>query len=337
MKPISIAAIATAMPIREIDNEFFGQNLKESKNKMFMGTNKRRHLGRDDNASDLIVRASKKIMDELNLDGGKDIDIIITNVSIPDQPFNGCGAVVSEQLGAKVKYIFDLHNTGCVSFIHMIDLARALMTANNVKTALVASVQSAAGRIFSQEDVKTRPQAAIPGDGCGVAYLVNDDKSPIISLVQENYPAYSNDMYASFECGRKWWEAGQSSGHIDFNPAKTAKITVRGNKLVPTISKQACKEAGIRTEDLDYLITNQPNIFFLRNWREALQLSEEKHLHTFEKYANLFGAGIPVTLCENIHNNRVQEGDIICLSGFSHAGDYAAACILKWGGQAFIA
>ena len=69
---------------------------------------------------------------------------------------------------------------------------------------------------------------------------------------------------------------------------------------------------------------------FLRNWREATQLSEEQHLNTFEKYANLFGAGIPVTLSENIKANKFKEGDLICLAGFSHAGDYAAAAILKY-------
>ena len=58
--------------------------------------------------------------------------------------------------------IYDLHNHGCVSFISMIGLAQSLLTTSGGKRALICNVQTAAGRVFADEEVPSL--AAIPGD-----------------------------------------------------------------------------------------------------------------------------------------------------------------------------
>lgn len=327
----SLIAVASALPGEKVGNEFFSSELKDNKNPMFMGTEFRHHMGRQDKASDLIADACKKIIGDLDLNPETDIDILMTNVSIPDQPFTGCGAVVSKVLGAKPKWIYDLSNTGCVSFVYMMDLAQTIMMARGARSALICCAQTAGGRIFALEGVKTKAQAAIPGDGCGVGYLVADDRAPIMATVQRSFGEFSEDMYACFDDDRKWWEPGDSNGFIDFTESKTAKIMMRGNRAVPRVVKGACEEAGIKTSDIDILITNQPNTSFLRNWREALQIPKDKHLDTFRQYANLFGAGIPVTLDEGVRIGKIKKDQVLCLAGFSHACDYAAATVLRWG------
>jgi 3-oxoacyl-[acyl-carrier-protein] synthase-3 len=95
---------------------------------------------------------------------------------------------------------------------------------------------------------------------------------------------------------------------------------------------ELCRRLGVASTDIDVLITNQPNRTFLRNWREALQLPAERHLHTFDQYGNLFGAAIPVTLDRAVRSGQVEDGDLIVLGGFAHAGDFAGAAAVRWHG-----
>jgi len=326
---ISLIDVEECLPEQVIGNEFFGEEEIRRRNKMFCGTTFRRHMGRDELASDYFATAIKNLAARLNLDPTKDIDLILTNVSIPDEPFTGCGAVVNKKIGGRAKWVLDIHNTGCVSFLYLLDVAKTYMQGKNAKTAVICLAQTAAGRIFSQEDTRQLAQAAIPGDGFAVAYVTASEERPILSMEFESYPEFSEDMRSSID-DAKWWEARAKTGSIDFNENKTALVVARGNKAVPKMIHQVCDNLNMKSTEIDYLITNQPNTNFLRNWREAAMVSKEKHLDTFDKYANLFGAGIPITLAESIKNKTIKPGDLVCMAGFSHACDFSAAALVRW-------
>ena len=94
----------------------------------------------------------------------------------------------------------------------------------------------------------------------------------------------------------------------------------------------ACAAAGVGTRNIKLLVTNQPNPIFLRNWREALELPPAAHHDTFSVYGNLFGAAIPINLEDALAHGKLAAGDVLALGGFSHAGDYAAAAVIRWQG-----
>ena len=328
MKPISLVGTASAMPETIVTNDFF--EIESDTGKMFKGTRERRHTKTKQMASDLIVSASEKLFDRLNLDAAKDVDIILTNVSIPDLPFTGCGAEIAYRLGCNAKWVLDVHNTGCVSFIFMMELARSLMASGAAKTALICNVQTAAGRIFGQKANRSQAQSAVPGDGCGVGYLTANNSSPLQSVITRNYGEYACDMEITSEDQRMWWQPGASSFRIDFSRRKIGKVVRRANSLVPGIIRDACEIASLDPKDINLLITNQPNPYFLRNWREALNVSQDNHIDTFEEHGNLFGAAMPIIFERATEQHKLKAGDNIVFGGFSHAGDYAAAAVVKW-------
>jgi 3-oxoacyl-[acyl-carrier-protein] synthase-3 len=297
---------------------------------MFKGARRRHHVAEGETAVEMIERATRKLFDRLNLDPRRDIDLILTNVSVPDMPMFGCGAPLTRVLGCQPQQIIDMHNTGCVSFVFMISVARALMIATGARSALLCNVQNAGGRVFSHADNRKRPQSAIPGDGCGVGLLVASDESPILSVVTRSYAEFADDMRVTCDEGKQWWEPRNTPMFIDFTESRMAAVVARGNQIVPEAVREACQQAGITTKDLDVLVTNQPTPIFLRNWREALQLPAEAHVDTFAEHGNLFGAGIPICLERAIETGRAKRGSKVALGGFSHAGDYAAAAIVHW-------
>lgn len=330
MITVSLTGVASAFPEQEVGNEYFGQGLAENKSRMFMGTQLRRHIAPTQTAAQLIEMAFANLCATSEVPPMQDIDIILTNVSLPDEPFTGCGAEVNHRIGAKAKWVIDLHNTGCVSFIYMLDIARGLMSAYGAKHALLCNVQTAAGRIFTQPGVRKKALASIPGDGCGVALLSANEQSPILGLVHHCYGEWATDMHSHCDDGRSYWQTGSGEGYVDIDEAKAARIMTRGNRLVPAVIREVCEQVGRSVQEIDILITNQPNQFFLRNWREAIQLPEHRHIHTFATYANLFGAAFPINLQEAIQSKQLKPGDLLCLAGFSHAGDFAAASLVRW-------
>lgn len=328
---LRLVATASALPPRTLGNDHFGDATGGSAaaGRMFLGTKWRRHIDRDVEAADLFADATRRLLDEQQLAADR-VDTILTNVSLPDTPIMGCGAVVARRLGARPERVVDLHNGGCVSFILLMDLARSLMVSHGARRILVCVAQTAAGRIFGQDAIRRKPQSAVPGDGAAVALFGPEGTSVVGPIVQRCHPQYAEDMQITFDDGRKYWEATTEPGYLDFPESKISSIIMRGNRLVPEAMRELLRVSGLTARGIDALVTNQPNLYFLRNWREALELAPEQHFHTFEEYGNLFQAGIPVTLDHAIRAGRLSPGARVLLAGFSHAGDYSAAALLHY-------
>ena len=329
MKPVSLLGVAAYLPETEIGNELFAPGAGSRKG-MFKAPTKRRWVRPDETAASMIDRASRTLCDRLDLDPARDVDILFTNVALPDEAFTGCGAEVAHRLGARPRWVIDLHNSGCVSFVYMIELARTIMTATDARGALLCNVQNAAGRVFSNPAVRETSQAPVPGDGCGVGFVAPGEIAPILSLVHRVHPENAADMVAYAEDGRRYWEPGTSPILLGFTQQRVASIIERGNRMVPDMVLEACAAAGVNHHELDLLVTNQPNPIFLRNWREALELPPERHHDTFDRYGNLFGAALPIDLDDALAQGKLPPGALVALAGFSHAGDYTAATILRW-------
>jgi len=329
MKPISLVGVSSYLPETIVSNEFFAPGAG-SRRGMFTAPTTRRHVRQDETAASMIERAAKRLVAKLSLDPPRDIDILFTNVALPDQAFTGCGAEVAQRLGCRPRWIVDLHNTGCVSFIYMMELARMMMDTTDARGALLCNVQNAAGRVFSHPEVRLTTQAPVPGDGCGVGYLAADSTSPVLSVIHRCQPEFAADMQAHAADGRHYWQPGSSPITLGFSDERVAAIINRGNRIVPEIVRAACDAAGVRLHDVKLLVTNQPNPIFLRNWREALGFSRDAHHDTFDTYGNLFGAAIPLNLEEALERSKLGRGDLVALGGFSHAGDYAASAIVRW-------
>jgi 3-oxoacyl-[acyl-carrier-protein] synthase-3 len=148
--------------------------------------------------------------------------------------------------------------------------------------------------------------------------------------VKRVHGEFADDMQVTCEDGSDWWEPTDQPFYINFTEKHLTKVIFRGNRMVPNAIRDVCKEADLKPGEIDLLITNQPNPFFLRNWREAAQVSSESHVDTFEEHGNLFGAAMPISFERAWETGKVKPGDHIVFAGFSHAGDYAGAAVVQW-------
>jgi len=333
---VSLLDISTYLPGEPVPADYyagFAESDDLRDNVMFKAPKFRHHVAEDETAIDMVERAAAGLIERHGQDTIENIDILITHVQLPDVPFYGSGGGMAHRLGMKPNWVLDLHNGGCAAFVLGMQMAQNLIESGQGETALVAVAQNAAGTIFDQKTIRTKAQASVPGDGAAVGLVARSDKSPILDIECRNYGEFAGDMAINVQPARKWWQAGPGEGSIGFTESKITKVLARGNRQVPEVSYAVCDRIGIKPKDLDLLVTNQPNRAFLRNWREALELPKERHRDTFEYCGNLFAAGIPVNLERAISDGQLKKGDMALMAAFAHAGDFAGAAAIKWGGR----
>ncbi|MFC4376037.1 3-oxoacyl-ACP synthase III family protein [Nocardia halotolerans] len=290
----------------------------------------RHRVAPTERAADMVAAAAAPMFERLGVDPAGNVDMLITNTLLPDECITGCGAESAYLLGCDPRLVLDLHNGGCGAFPYMLRIARAMIAAGEARTVLLANVQNTAGQLFAQPELSAKQSAAISGDGCGVAYVTADDRSPVLGVHVRNTPSFAPDMSPATGDGRKYWAAGAGELEIVFDQDKSKEIIDRGNRLIPEVVSELCQEIDIDLTTVDFLVTNQPNRLFLRNWRRTLGFVADQHLDTFDRYGNLYGAAVPVTLDTAIREGKVPDGSLVVMAGFAHAGDFAAAAALRW-------
>ena len=202
------------------------------------------------------------------------------------------------------------------------------------ETALVAVVQNAAGTIFDQKTIRPKAQASVPGDGAAVGLVACSDKSPILDIECRTYGEFAGDMAISMEPARKWWQPGPGEGSIGFTESKITKVLARGNRQVPEVSL-----CGVRPNRHQAEGSRPPGHqpaepgVSAQLARRAGTAEMERHVDTFEECGNLFAAGIPVNLERAISDGQLKKGDVALMAAFAHAGDFAGAAAIKWGGR----
>jgi 3-oxoacyl-[acyl-carrier-protein] synthase-3 len=334
--PVSLIDVSTYLPGEPIGIDYYADFAGSDdlrNNLMFRAPEFRHHVAEDETATDMIERATAGLIERHGQDVISEVDVLITHAQMPDIPFYGGGGAVAHRLGMRPDWVLDLHNGGCAIFVLGLQVARRLLASGAGRTALIAVAQNAAGQIFDQPGVRRKAQASVPGDGAAVGLVTLSDKSPILDVECRNYGEYAGDMALVVDPPRKWWQPGPGEGSIGFTETKITKVLARGNRQVPEVAMAVCDRIGMKSRDLDLLVTNQPNRVFLRNWREALEIPKERHRDTFNDNGNLFGAGIPINLDRAITDGQLKAGDTVMMAAFAHAGDFAGAAAVRWGGR----
>ncbi|MGW3655785.1 3-oxoacyl-ACP synthase III family protein [Streptomyces sp. NPDC005151] len=334
MKPVSLLELASYLPGEPVSTEYFLQHQDQDAvlagHTMFKAPRYRHQVSRDETPADMMEKAALTLRERIGADTFGGIDVVLTNSLLPEVPFTGPGAEVAHRLGLRAEWVIDAHNGGCASFVHLLRLARVLIGTGQARSALLLNVQNSAGPVMTQTEVRTLAEAVIPGDGCGAAYVAASQESPILGITVTNRGDYTRDCGLTLDDGRKYWEPGTSQMHVGFTPDRIADIVERGNRLVPEVVERLCAELEIKTDDLHLLITNQPNRTFLQKWQERLSIRPERHLDTFDRFGNLFGAAVPITLDHGIREGTVKDDSLLMLAGFAHAGDFAGAAAVHW-------
>jgi len=91
--------------------------------------------------------------------------------------------------------------------------------------------------------------------------------------------------------------------------------------------REAIKQAGLKTEDIDLFIPHQANIRIIDSAARFAKLPEEKVFVNINKYGNTSAASIPIALCEAFEEGRAKIGDTLAFVAFGAGLTWAAAVV----------
>ncbi|MBW3111967.1 MULTISPECIES: beta-ketoacyl-ACP synthase III [Bacillaceae] len=272
------------------------------------GIEERRIANNETNTSDMAFEAAKKAIADAEITP-EEIDMILVATVTPDYPFPSVACLLQERLGAKKAAAMDI-SAACAGFMYGMITAKQFIDNGAYKHVLVVGVE----KLSKITDWEDRNTAVLFGDAAGAAILgpVPDGKGIL-----------------AFELGSD----GSGAKHLYqdekliMNGREVFKFAVRqmGESSINVIEK-----AGLKKEDVDFLIPHQANIRIMEAARQRLELPVEKMSKTVNKYGNTSAASIPVSLIEDLEEGRVKDNDVVVMVGFG-GGLTWGAIIMRWG------
>jgi 3-oxoacyl-[acyl-carrier-protein] synthase-3 len=286
---------------------------------------KERHFAEEGvGTSDLAVEAARQALDEAGLTG-RDLDAIICCTLTPDMVMPGVSHILQARLSAEGSAAFDL-NCACTGFIVGLATADAFIRANNFKTILLVGADTTS-RLVNWD---YRDTAVLFADGAGAVVLQAVDEDAGVLYTHIEADGAGSDILKLEQGGFRY---APTPERVASDPLH---ITMNGKELfkraVVTFENEiqtALDQTGFTADDVDLFIPHQANARIIEAVRERVGLAPDKVMVNIDKTGNTVAASIPMALHEARQAGRVNDGDLLVLSGFG-AGLSWGSAVVRW-------
>ena len=288
------------------------------------GISERRILrGEGKGTSDMAVPAIMEILEKKGLDP-LEIDCIICCTVTPDFVFPATANIISDKIGAKNAFGFDLQ-AACSGFVYGITTGATFIESGRFKKVIVVG----ADKMSAIVDYQDRATCIIFGDGAGAVLLeANDRGYGVLDSILRSDGSGCQYLHMKAGGSRKpaTIESVMAREHYAYQEGQAVfKFAVKG---MADISAELLEKNGLTGDDIAWLVPHQANLRIIDATANRMGLSKEKVMVNIEKYGNTTAGTIPLCLWE--WQDRLKDGDLLVLSAFG-GGFTWGATLLKWG------
>ncbi|NQT25242.1 ketoacyl-ACP synthase III [candidate division KSB1 bacterium] len=283
----------------------------------------RRHIleeGRTN--SDQAAEAAKRALKDAGL-SAKDIDCIFVGTITPDSSFPSTACQIQAKIGAHNAAAMDVA-AACSGFLYGLILADTLIGSGVYKHILVIGSE-VLSRFVNWDD---RTTAVLFGDGAGAVVLgPSDGEKGLLSRYMKSDGRLGNLLYipgGGSTCPATHESVDQHLHTIHMAGREVFKHAVR---TMVDAALHGLKEANVKPEEIDLLITHQANMRIINAVKHRLKLPDEKVFINLNEYGNTSAASIPIALDQAKREGRLKEGDKLLLVAFGGGFTWAASVI----------
>ena len=290
------------------------------------GIMERRYASPDQANSDLSYEAARVALSRAGVQP-QDLDVIIVATVTPDMSFPATACLVQAKLGIRERPCFDME-AACPGFLYGLELMRGLLSLGDTyRTGLLIGTEMLT-RIMDPLDRNT---AVLFGDGSGAAVLVKDDSEfGIISTYLGGDGELGNLLYLPAGGSRMPTSEETVRNRQHYIKMKGREVFRHAVQWMQQSALIVLEKAGMKPEDITWLVPHQANIRIIDSTRERLGLPPEKVYVNIDKYGNTSAASIPIALSEMHEKGLLKKGDIVLLVSFG-AGFTWGAVLMRWG------
>jgi 3-oxoacyl-[acyl-carrier-protein] synthase III len=316
-----VLASGGAVPARVVANDFFNYLVEDADNWIFSrtGIRERRFATEDESTSDLATTAAKTALASGGISPA-DLDCIIVGTSTADMCLPSTACMVQKNIGAVNAFAFDM-NAVCSSFVYAMETADNFIRSGKYRKVLVIGADTYS-KILDFQDQTTCP---LFGDGAGAVVLgASQEKKGLLSSIVKSDGGGWELIQVPSSGSRKPITAESIALRENTFKMEGKKVFVFATDVIPQIIEEVTAAAGVKPEELDYIIPHQANVRIIDFISKKTGIVKEKFLMNLDRYGNTAAASVGLALDENLKSGVIKPGNLVLMMGFGGG--------LSWGG-----
>jgi len=305
-----IVGTGSCLPTRRVTNEDLVTQLAqqgiETSNEWIVertGIHARHFAERDVGSSELALQAAHRALQAAKCHPSE-LDLIVVATSTPDMVFPSTACLLQHKLGVFGCPAFDVQAV-CSGFIYALTVADAMIQSGAVRRALVVGAE-----VFSRLlDFSDRSTCVLFGDGAGAVVLEASTQPGILAC-----DLHADGKHAGILCVPGNVYGGQILGDplLKMDGPAVFKLAVG---VLETTARAVLDKAGLRDDDIDWLIPHQANIRIMQSTARKLKLPMDRVVVTVAQHGNTSAASIPLALDVAVCAGQVRAGQTVLLEG----------------------
>jgi len=320
MRRAVVESIGHYLPNRVVENSEFEATLETNDAwiRSRTGIERRHFAGENETTSDMGIKAAQAALANSSCTVD-DVDAIILATSTADLTFPSAATMVQNGLGMRHGFAFDVQAV-CAGFLYALTTANSMIASGQANRILVIGAET-----FSKlMDWTDRGTCVLFGDGAGAMLIAaqqdeNCDRG-ILATALRSDGRYKDILYVDGGVSL------QTTGHLRMQGKEVFRHAV---EKLSTIALKTLEQAGLTTEDVDWIVPHQANKRILEGMSKRLKISMDKVVMTVNNHGNTSAASIPLAMAVGVKNKLIKKGDVV-VTGAIGGGLAWGTAVIRW-------
>lgn len=327
MTRLAIAGWGTALPERRLTNADLAERLDTTDEWIVArtGIHERRIAGDDESTASLAIAAGAEALKSAGL-APDDIDLLVVATATPEQPLPSTAAFVQEGIGLRCGG-FDL-GAACAGFVYGLVTGTAFLGSGCEAVLVVAS--ETLTRIVDPTD---RSTFVLFGDGAAACVLVPGGNGALLGWDLGCDGSAAGLLSIPAGGSRRPTTAETVAAGEHWLRMDGAEVFRRAVRVVVDSATAALDKASLTVDDVDVFVPHQANLRIVEAAASRLSIPAERTVVNLDRFGNTSAASIPIACAEAAEAGRIQDGDVVLLSGFG-AGMTWGSAVVRWEARA---
>ncbi len=280
----------------------------------------------NETASDLAVKACRKLFAEQNIDP-KSIDFLLLCTQTPDYPLPTTACLVQDRLGLSTHCgALDI-NLGCSGFVYGLSLAQGLMASGQCKRILLVTAETYS-KYINQDDRSLR---TIFSDGAA-ATLIETSDEPRLCGFEYGTDGSGADTLIVNDGGARCKEEAIEPRH---RKRWSSRLYMDGPSLmsftigaIPQLVRDMVGKANLQLSDVSHFLMHQATRKMLEHLQTALGVDDQKLPIRLHDRGNTVSSTLPILIQDLRNEGGILPGSQNVLVGFGVGWSWAG-CLWK--------
>ncbi|PTX99556.1 3-oxoacyl-ACP synthase [Verrucomicrobia bacterium LW23] len=323
---VSIIGTGAYLPERVLTNADLEKMVDTSDEWIFTrtGIKERRIAAEGELTSDLGAAAARVALQNAGVDA-REIDLIIVATCTGDTVFPSTACHIQHKIGATRAAAFDIQ-AACSGFLYSLITAEQFVASGVYDTVLVIGAE----KLSSVVNWKDRNTCVLFGDGAGAVIVRSKEGCNGILASDLGSDGAQTDILSLPAGGCRMPITAQvlaeGKNYIQMSGKEVYRFAV--NAMIRS-SERTMELAGLKTEDIAWVIPHQANIRIINTVAERLEVPGERVYVNVHRYGNTSAACIPIAMHEASSAGQLKPGDAILMVAFGGGLTWASAA-LEW-------